>query len=174
MNLKGIKTGILNYTYGTNGLLPTAEHKFMLNIIDTLLIQNDIALARKSGAEIVIVFFHYGQEYISEPVESQKFIVQKTIEYGADIILGSHPHVLSTFEFFKGNKSRLDSGFVAWSLGNFISNQYKRYTDAGVIVNISLTKNFTKDSIYISDVSFVPTWVYRGTNDKRKMHIIRS
>ena len=172
LNLKGIKTGFLNYAYGTNKLLPSAEHKFMLNIIDTVQIKSDIALARKGGAEIVIVFFHYGQEYISEPVESQRFIVQKTIEYGADIILGSHPHVLGAVEFYKTKGAKLDSGLVAWSLGNFISNQNKRYTDAGVMLNISLTKNFLNDSVSVSSVSFIPTWVYRGTNDKKKMHIV--
>jgi len=172
VNLKGIRVGFLNYTYGTNGLLPSAENKFMLNVIDTILIKNDIVSARKKGAEVVIVYVHYGKEYISEPVEAQRLIVQKAIAYGADIILGAHTHVLSPVEYFKGQKSKLDSGFAAWSLGNFFSNQYKRYTDAGVMLNFSLTKNFLNDSIYISDINFIPTWVYRGTNKKRKMHII--
>jgi poly-gamma-glutamate synthesis protein (capsule biosynthesis protein) len=86
--LKGIKLAVLNYTYGTNGILPAKGHEFMLNIIDTALIKKDILMARKQGAEIVLVYFHYGTEYVTEPTESQRFIVGKTIEYGADIILG--------------------------------------------------------------------------------------
>ena len=89
LNLRGIQTGILNYTYGANGNLPAEEHKYMLNIIDTTLIEKDINAIRKKGAELVIVFFHFGTEYISEPTDAQKFIVRKTIQYGADIILGA-------------------------------------------------------------------------------------
>jgi poly-gamma-glutamate synthesis protein (capsule biosynthesis protein) len=80
--------------------------------------------------------------------------------------------VFQPAEFFKTKNRKLDSGFVAWSLGNFLSNQKDRYCDAGIILNISLTKNWTKDSLYISDVTFIPTWVYRGTNPLKKKHII--
>ena len=171
-SLKGIKLALLNYTYGTNGILPSAGKEWMLNIIDTALIEKDILLARRKGAEIVLVFFHYGSEYATEPSEAQKFIVNKTIHCGADIILGAHTHVLQPMEFFKTKKAKLDKGFIAWSLGNFISNQKDRYCDAGAILSISLTKNFTKDSIWISEASYIPTWVYRGTNPVKKKHII--
>jgi poly-gamma-glutamate capsule biosynthesis protein CapA/YwtB (metallophosphatase superfamily) len=160
-DLKGLKIAFLNYTYGTNGILPAADHKYMLNIIDTILIKNDISSARKSGAELVLVFFHYGQENIAEPNESQKFIVNKSIEYGADLIIGAHPHVVGPTDFFKTNHATLDTGFVAYSLGNFVSNQYWRYTDAGVILNLHLQKNFTTNKIKLSKVDYIPTWVYR-------------
>ena len=144
----------------------------MLNIMDTILIQNDIQSARKQGAEIVLVFFHYGSEYQTEPTEAEKFIVGKTKEFGADLIIGSHPHVLQPMELYKTSGAKLDTGVIAWSLGNFISNQKDRYCDVGVILNISLEKNFTKNKIKMTDVSYIPTWVYRGTNEEKKIHII--
>lgn len=171
-DVKGIKLGVLNYTYGTNGLLPAPERKYMLNVIDTGLIKSDIALARKQGSEIVLVFYHYGSESKSDPTDEQKNLIERTISYGADIIIGSHPHVISPVAFFKTEKAKLDSGFVAYSLGNFLSNQYWRYTDAGVILTLHLSKNFTKNSVYISSVEYLPTWVYRGTNPLKKAHII--
>lgn len=171
-NIKGARLGVLNYTYGTNGILPRPGHKYMLNIIDTLLIQNDITRARKAGADLVLVFFHYGVENVAEPTKDQQFIVNKAIDYGADIIIGAHPHVVGPADYYKTSNATLDTGFVAYSLGNFISNQYWRYTDAGVILNLQIEKNFTKNTYRISEASFVPTWVYRGTNPAKKMHIV--
>lgn len=170
-DLKGLKLAVLNYTYGTNGILPKPEHKYMLNLIDTVLVKSDIAAARKAGAEIVLVFYHYGQENVAEPNADQKFIVNKTKEYGADIIIGAHPHVVGPTDYYLTTNATIDTGFVAYSLGNFISNQYWRYTDAGVILNITLEKNFTKNTKRISNVSYIPTWVYRSTGT-RKGHTV--
>ncbi len=170
--IKGIQLSILNYTYGTNGLYPSKENSYMLNIIDTTTIEHDIQQARYKGAEIIIVYYHFGIENNREPTADQEKLVKQTQNYGADIIIGAHPHVISRCSFFKTNRAKLDSGFVAYSLGNFISNQYWRYADAGVILTIALTKKIQADSIFISEVNFIPTWVYRGTDKKNKMHII--
>lgn len=161
-NIKGIKTSFLAYTYGTNGHSIPKGEKYLINIIDTTQIKNDILKARKDGAEIVIIYFHFGQEYVRAPSKYQKEVVEKTIQYGADIIIGGHPHVIQPVNFFKTINGKLDTGFVAYSMGNFLSNQRWRYSDAGVVLTIHLTKNFSTDSIYISRVSYLPTWVFKG------------
>ena len=171
-NIKGIQTAFLAYTYGTNGNVISKGEDYLINIIDTTLIKKDILSARKDGAEIVIVYFHFGQEYSRTPSEFQKTIVTKTIKYGADIIIGGHPHVIQPVEFFKTKHAKLDSGFVAYSVGNFLSNQRWRYSDAGVILTIHITKNFNTDSIYISKISFLPTWVYKGKTTEGKKYLI--
>ncbi|HXC05630.1 MAG TPA: CapA family protein, partial [Bacteroidia bacterium] len=170
LNIKGIKLGVLNYTYGTNE--PAPEKKQEVNIIDTLLIQHDIIQARNQGAELVLVYFHYGQENKSDPNEFQKMVVRKTEEYGADIIIGGHPHVISPVNYYKTKHATLDTGIVAWSLGNFISNQYWRYTDAGLIFTLTLRKNITKGTYLKPLADYIPTWVYRGTNPMMKKHIV--
>jgi 2',3'-cyclic-nucleotide 2'-phosphodiesterase (5'-nucleotidase family) len=163
LNIKGIKLGILNYTYGTNGAYPAAGHKYMLNVIDTLAIQADILRARNQGAELVLVFFHYGKENISDPTEAQKDIVRKTQEYGADIIIGGHPHVISPVNYYKTHRGTLDTG---------ISNQYHRYTDAGVIFNLTLKKNLRTQSYSKPQADFTPTWVYRAYDPRMHKHIV--
>jgi poly-gamma-glutamate capsule biosynthesis protein CapA/YwtB (metallophosphatase superfamily) len=172
LNLKGIKLGVLNYTYGTNGAYPSADHRYMLNVIDTLLIQHDIIMARAQGAELVLVYFHYGLENKSDPTADQKLIVRKTQEYGADLIIGGHPHVISPVGYYKTNKAMLDSGVVVWSLGNFLSNQYKRYTDAGIMLTITLSRNTATHRFLKPTVDYIPTWVYRATGPKVKKHIV--
>ena len=172
LNIKGIRLGILNYTYGTNGAYPAADHRYMLNVIDSNAIGKDIQAARRQGAELVLVYFHYGKENISEPTEEQKLAVEKSIGHGADIIIGGHPHVISPANYFKTRHAVLDSGFVAWSLGNFISNQYHRFTDAGLILTIKLSKNRRTQKYYKPVVCYIPTWVYRATNPAMRKHIV--
>ncbi|MGA7720817.1 MAG: CapA family protein, partial [Ignavibacteriaceae bacterium] len=92
-NIKGIKVGLLAYTYGTNGNTVPKGKPYLINIIDTALIRNDINLYRHNGAEIVLVYFHFGTEYKRTPDDYQKTIVEKTIAGGADLIIGGHPHV---------------------------------------------------------------------------------
>ncbi|MCB9232314.1 MAG: CapA family protein [Bacteroidia bacterium] len=171
--LKGTRVGFLSYTYGTNGR-PIPEGKpWMVNLIDTAAIRTDIQVARKAGAELVTVFFHFGNENEREPNAAQKQVVQHTIACGADIIIGAHPHVIQPVEFFKcAPSATLDTGFVAWSMGNFISNQYWRYTDAGLILNLTISRDHARDSIWISKADYIPTWVYRGRDPRKKQHVV--
>lgn len=173
VEVKGIKFAILNYTYGTNGL-PLPEGKpWAVNLIDTALIRQDIVNARKTAAELVMVVYHYGAEYKREPDPYQRMAVDHAITCGADLIIGGHPHVVQPMEYFKtAPGARLDTGFVAYSLGNFISNQYNRYTDSGVLLNLEISRDPANDSLYISDASYLPTWVWRGRNPAKKIHVI--
>jgi poly-gamma-glutamate synthesis protein (capsule biosynthesis protein) len=161
-NLKGIKVGLLAYTYGTNGNPVPKGKPYLINIIDTALIRNDINLYRHSGADIVLVYFHFGIEYKRTPVDYQKTIVEKTIADGADLIIGGHPHVIEPAVFFKTNGARLDTGLAVYSMGNFISNQRWRYSDAGVVLKIIIRKNLINGTISISKVTILPTWVFKG------------
>ena len=74
--------------------------------------QNDIALLRQSGAEVVICCFHWGTEGAYRPDASQEKLAQAAIDAGADIVYGSHPHVLQKVEAYQ-------DGYIFYSLGNF-------------------------------------------------------
>lgn len=170
LNIKGIKLCILNYTYGTNGSYPETKHKYMLNVIDSAGITDAITLAKKKGTDAVLVFYHMGLENISEPTQAQKDAVRFALNAGANLVIGAHPHVVGpTKTLF--SKSINDTAFIAYSLGNFLSNQYWRYTDAGVILTITLQKNYTTKACSYKNASYIPTWVYRGDGTK-KTHIV--
>lgn len=170
--VNSIKIAFLAYSENTNGLAIPKGKEFVINLINEDLIRNDIRKAREKNADIVLVHLHYGPEYNREPSDYQKEIVQKIIELGADIIIGGHPHVIEPFDFYETRNTKLDLGFVAYSMGNFISNQRWRYSDAGVILNIQLSKNRFTDSVYISEVSYLPTWVFKGNTEKGREYII--
>ncbi len=173
VNLKGLRIGILNYTYGTNGAYPSANHKWMLNVADSTLVTDDVKRARVQGAQLVLVFYHWGWENRAEPVPQQDTMFRYAVAAGADLVIGAHPHVVGPVEYFKTqNGAMLDSGLVAWSLGNFISNQYWRYTDAGVILNLELEYNATTGKAKLLPAAFTPTWVYRNYSPQKKNYLI--
>ena len=170
--INSIRIAILAYSENTNGLPIPKGKDFIINLIDEEVIRKDIVQAREKDVDIILVHLHYGIEYLREPNDYQKEVVKKIIELGADIIIGGHPHVIQPVDYFKTNNTKLDSGFVAYSLGNFVSNQRWRYSDAGVILNIKISKNKFTDSVYISEVNYLPTWVFKGQTELGREYII--
>ncbi len=170
VNVKGVKLGILNYTYGTNGAYPRTEHKYMLNVIDSAGIVDAVKSVKNKGADIVLVFYHMGLENVVEPTPAQKDAVRFALDAGATLVIGAHPHVIGPTQKLY-SKAINDTAFVAYSLGNFLSNQYWRYTDAGVILKLIIQKNYTKKTCSFKEANYIPTWVYRGDGSK-KMHVL--
>lgn len=171
-DINGIKIALLSYTYGLNGHILPKGKDYFVNLIDEELIKKDILKAKSNDNDLILVYFHYGDEYKRYPNKAQTHMVDKAFEFGADIVIGGHPHVLQPVDFRKGQNSKMDSVFVAYSMGNFLSNQRKRYQDAGIILNIEIEKNIFSDSVYIKSVSYVPTWVFAGNTEKGKEFII--
>ena len=71
--------------------------------------------------------------------------------HGVDLIIGSHPHVAQPFE------TESDGGVTLYSLGNFVSNQRKRYCDGGLVAVIDVTLAPDGGLSYRTDI--VPVWV---------------
>jgi len=169
---ENFKIALLGYSYGTNGLPIPKGKPFLINLIDTALIRTDLLRAKQKGADVSIVYFHWGEEYQTEPNNFQELIADFTLTAGADLIIASHPHVLQKVKFFKKNDSKIDTSFIAFSLGNFISNQQWRYSDAGVIFEFDLEKNRNTDKVKLANIKLTPTWVYKGLINKKRSYLI--
>ena len=127
----GISFALFAYTYGTNGL-PVPKGR-MVNLIDTTAMGRDFAALDRDSTDVGIVFIHWGNEYERQENNRQRMLADFIRRHGIDIIIGSHPHVVQPFE--------ADSTHVTvYSLGNFISNQQKRYCDGGLIATIDVEK----------------------------------
>lgn len=158
----GIRIALINYTYGTNGL--PAPPPTIVDRINREQIAKDIKKAQKSYVDQIIVFTHWGLEYQSNPSEEQINLYKFCIDNGADIVIGSHPHVVQRIERHKDN-------FIAYSLGNFVSNQRKPKTDGGLLVNLTLSKS--GETTWIKDASYTLTWVYTPFENGRKtFHVL--
>lgn len=82
--------------------------------------------------EFLIVIFHWGEEYYSKSLISQQELAHQAIEAGADLIIGSHPHIVQEIEEYKGK-------LIFYSLGNFIFDQYfSKETQQGLVVGLEI------------------------------------
>lgn len=168
----GLKFAILSYTYAVNLYKIPKKNKFMVNLIDSKLIKSDIEKAKDQNADLIIVYFHFGSEYSRSENNYQKNIVEKAISYGADVIIGAHPHTLQPIEFYETNNANIDSGFVAYSLGNFVSNQRWRYSDGGTVLNFSVTKNISTNKSKLDAVRYLPIWVFKGVTNRGLEYVV--
>ena len=101
---------------------------------------------------------HWGNEYQRVPSDRQRDLAKKLIDLGANIIIGSHPHVIQPAEIMETEKG---AGLVFYSLGNFISNQRDRYCDTGVIAFIKIQLDPKSNTFHISLLEIEPTWVHK-------------
>lgn len=112
----------------------------------------------KEVSDVTCVSMHWIDEDITEPDTSQKEIAKKLADYGADIIIGTGPHVLQPIEYI----DRADGGktLVIWSLGNLISTQEYFPNTLGGIADIKIEKDYDAGTVSISSVGFIPTLVH--------------
>lgn len=162
-NVRGLPVAILAYTYGTNGLPLPQDQPFLVNLLDKERIIRDIAAARAAGAAVVLVYLHFGREYIQEPDQEVRELVAQLAEAGADIVLGSHPHVLQGGERLGEAGEKL----VIYSLGNFISAQKGPSRQTGVIWKICLEQDPSSGKVSVLHPTYLPTYTWRYRESSR-------
>ncbi len=157
-----LKVGIINYTYGSNHNINKLNH--YLNIIDTTLIKKDIKEALNLKLDNLIVALHWGKEYKTQPDSSQIKLANFIFENGADIIIGSHPHVLQPFKYYSKTDSCKEK-LIVYSLGNLVSNQRWAKSDGGALFEIDLEKK--NGSTKITNTGYHLVWVQKTKKDFR-------
>jgi len=100
LEIKGIKVGLFGYLVWNDG---QSNRDRILGSIEDL---------RDRGAELIIAYYHWGAEYVNTPSVYQRRLGQFSIDNGADLVLGSHPHVIQGIEEYNGKN-------IVYSLGNF-------------------------------------------------------
>jgi len=152
----GIRIALLNYTYGTNGLV--VPEPFIINRIDTMRIRKDLEKASLARPDFTLVTIHWGNEYERNENADQRTLARYILDCGADAIIGSHPHVVQPVKLYPNvDSSRFN--IVVYSLGNFVSNQREQYKDGGILFEMVLEK--TGERTRVQDYSYMPYWVYR-------------
>ena len=153
----GICIAMLNYTYGTNGISIPDENPYMVHLLDDEdKVRDDIGKAR-SEADFVIVFAHWGTEYSKQTDSFQQRWTQIFLESKADVVIGTHPHVLQPYEMLEdedGHKT-----LVFYSIGNYISAQSEKTCVKGGMA--SFTVSLTSNGYEITEYTLQPlsiTW----------------
>lgn len=198
-NVKGVKVGFIGYTYETpspdgnvyiNSIKVPYEEAELINSFSNERINADlkemkdsVTAAKKAGADIIVMYLHWGEEYQVNPNRNQKVVAEYLVDNTAtDIIFASHPHVLQPIDMVKSADGKKTVP-VFYSMGNFISNQRveslgERFsnTETGCLAILEVKvkpktvngeQTYTIESI---DNKTVPTWVNRYKNGGKTIY----
>lgn len=130
--------------YGLNGLSVPAGKPWSVNLIDVDEIVAQAKMARDDGADLVVLSLHFGQEYRIEPTEDQLRIAQEIADSGeVDLLIGHHAHISQPMAKLDGGP-RDEGMWVAYGLGNMLSNQDSSCcvvgTESGLLMVADVTK----------------------------------
>ncbi|MBQ3817514.1 MAG: CapA family protein [Clostridia bacterium] len=190
--INGINMGFACFTYeNTNSDTPAGRKSLNGNIISTdannlinsfsynnldafySQAQNYITSMKNSGADCIIFYMHWGEEYQLTQNTWQKTIAQKLCNMGVDVIVGGHPHVIQPMELLYSEDSQ-NTTVCIYSLGNAVSNQRQEimapecttgHTEDGLLFSYTFDK-YSDGTTLLSDINIIPTWVdkYPGGN----------
>ena len=156
VEVKGVKVGFLAYTTQGSPAWEATETGSGVAWIDTANLQDisqQIDLAKRQ-ADLLIVSVHFGEEYQTQPNETQKLIAKSAIDAGANIVIGHHPHVVQLIEPEDSSDvrpedsvpreperpvERYKDGWIAYSLGNFVFDQgFSPETMEGILLEVKI------------------------------------
>ncbi|MGB8815928.1 MAG: CapA family protein [Minisyncoccia bacterium] len=116
INVDGNKIAILSFSQFGAGQYSATASSSGIAILDQKKVEESVKMARNM-ADIVVVSFHFGEEYKNIPNDFQKKWAKIVVDVGADLVVGGHPHVVEPVEQYR-------NVFIAYSLGNFVFDQY--------------------------------------------------
>lgn len=160
LSKNGFRLALLNYTYGTNGV-PT-DSPTIVNLIDKTSIAVDLERAKSLRPHYIIAFMHWGLEYQLNENAEQRDLAAFLARNGADLIIGSHPHVVQPVRQEQSFTPEIPDKnvVVVYSLGNYISNQLKPHTDGGIMFEVELLKKEGADKAETGKNGIIPVWRY--------------
>lgn len=181
--INGIKIGMIAYTYEDSAVgnsVPALNYNPMqaggYDIINCFrhvapepfyaALETQIAEMRQQGAEAIVLYIHWGQEYKLEPNSYQTAMAQRLCDLGVDVIIGGHPHVVEPVALLESTVDPNHRTVCLYSMGNAVSNQRlgklksitTAHTEDGVLFSISFSK-YSDGTVYLEDASLIPTWV---------------
>ena len=115
LEARGIKVAFLAYDTINRGYGASAIRAGSAQMSPAAM-RKDVAAARKAGAEVVIVFPHWGSEYDPTPFAGQQNLARAAIDAGADMVIGNHAHWAGAVEVYEGKP-------IWYALGNFVFDQ---------------------------------------------------
>ena len=168
VEIKGFRIAFLNYTYATNGI--PVPQPFVVKLIDTASIRADLKRTREKNPDFIIVCLHWGEEYVLKHSASQERIEKFIYANGADVIIGSHPHVIQDYNVEYGINGEINHVTI-YSLGNAISNMTAPNTRTGMVAEIVLSKDSEGNKrILAPTVEYI--WTTRPKLFKKNFSII--
>lgn len=157
----GMRFAFLAYTDYLNGLVLPDDQSWAIATADPDAMATDVERARsQAGADVVIVAMSWGEENSTVPNDAQRFYAQLLADLGVDLVIGFGPHVIQPVEWVAG----LDAGgaptghqtLVAYSLGNFLSNQPLAIENVEGCLTCTFERLGDEGAVGITDVVWTP------------------
>ena len=180
--INGINVGMICYTYNTG---VDAEGKVSLNYIPLTAqasrlvnsftysnldgfyekLSGELAAMRAEGAEAIMLYIHWGDEYSTKPNATQKEMAQALCDLDIDVIVGNHAHVAQPVELLTNTKDESKKSLCLYSMGNSISNirrgpSYPAETEDGMLFCVTFAK-YSDGTVLLESADILPTWVDR-------------
>ncbi len=146
---------MLNPTYGTNGM--PVEGKIRIELLDSILLRKASQTTSWKEADLRLIYVHWGTEYQVTPSAHQVKWAYFFRQIGADVVIGSHPHVVQPMKMEKDMP-------VFYSLGNFFSNQRDRGRDGGIVACLFAQKS--GPGVSKLRWAYFPVWVWKRSLPK--------
>lgn len=183
--INGIKIGMICYTYNTgvesdgvvslNGITLDAKSSRLINSfnyseLDSFYskLSGEMEEMKAAGAEAIMVYLHWGDEYETKANKTQKRIAQALCDLGVDVIVGNHAHVPQPVELLTGTKDETQKTLCLYSMGNSLSNirgsKYPKETEDGMLFQVTFAK-YSDGTVVLESTDVLPTWVNRYTED---------
>ncbi len=164
-DLGGIRVGFVNATGFLNSGVPSltgAQREYAILLLGQQeRVASAIALCKEAGAEFVVALVHWGVEHSQRQSRAQEDAADRLIAAGADVIIGTHPHVVQPIEWREaereGESVRVP---VAYSLGNFLSNMSQANVNYGLFVRLTLERN-EENRVSCTELAYLPLLCYR-------------
>lgn len=154
IDVNGVTVAILAYTEHMNGYsIPYDSSLRVILTSEEDVIESQIKKANEI-ADVVIVAAHWGVEDVHTVSEDRRELAQDMTDWGADLIIGTHPHTAETMEYlYRDDGTR---GFVYYSLGNFISAQTDNFNLVGEIADLDIVVDGETGDVTLENVGAIP------------------
>ena len=186
VEVNGIKIGMVAYTWAFSG----DGSKFSLNGLSAIKdegqmnyftkknpdklykeVEPMLAEMKAEGAEVTMLFIHWGEEYETKENAAQQKMAQKLCDLGFDVIVGGHAHVVQPVALLESTVDPSHKTVCIYSLGNAVSNQRTGvsplfpagYTEDGALFSVTFEK-YSDGKVYVLAADVVPTWVNMHSN----------
>jgi poly-gamma-glutamate synthesis protein (capsule biosynthesis protein) len=151
IDVKGVKIGFVGASYASINDGGVARNDYVARFEDKDRLKQAIEKLRADGADFIVATMHAGVEYTRKPHQPQIDFAYAAIDYGADMVIGAHPHWIQIFEQYKGK-------YIFYSLGNFIFDQeWSRDTKEGLTLKITLQNRKNSTSVTrVEQIELIP------------------
>lgn len=164
VDVQGIRIAFVAFTKGMGGLSLPAGSENCVNLlytdyattyqeIDKEGITRVLDNVSKEKPDLTIALVHWGSEYKDMVTDAQKKIAKLMQENGADVVLGTHPHMVREIEY-----DETTGKLVAYSLGDFYSDAERAGTDYSIVLDLEITRDNASGDTRVSAFSYTPIY----------------